>query len=199
MRKILVCLLFLAIPLIGFSQEEKKEKLFSHTISNNIGIIIPLDLDWGYYPYPTFDGTKYSYLNFILSYELGFKNMVFAKLKFRNLRNTYYDDYPFFRENNYSDAYSIIFTYNTLWKKSKKLLLKVGQGFSIFNWHTKYERLDGYGNYLSTEYSNHNSFGFLVSLGLSYKIIENFAVGLDIDLYYLILFREYSLSFSYTF
>jgi len=197
MKQILGLLILLSFSSNSFSQTNNQNE-FSHTIAHDFGIIIPFMLD-SYEPKPSFDGSAYSALNFIPSYELGYRNMFFGKVKYRNLRNReiYFDDIS--EEKEYLDAYSIIFSYNTLWMKDK-LALKVGAGYSIFNVHTV---KSGFDNNSQVNYKEHiqdiKYANFVFSVSLTKKLSKNFVVGLDIDLYDLIICRDYSLSLGYTF
>lgn len=196
MRKLLILVLALIFPFLSFTQEKAKKR-FSHTIAQNYGVIVQFQLGPNIIT-PSIDGTNYKFLNLIPSYEFGFNNMFFAKLKFRNLRNHYYMSY-YSQETDYLDAYSVIFTYNIL-RKHKTRMLQVGTGYSLMHIHSKNTYIDQYGNKPSVEYAEDFKFHhFIIAISSTQKITQNFGVGIEINLYDIIFFRDYSLFLSYTF
>lgn len=175
MKKSLFVFLFLGLITFNLYSQEEKESVFTHTLTESIGIIKT---------YQLMDNSKlnmsinggYSFLNLIPAYELGYNNKWFLKFKFRNLKNETDDNDGYLR----IDVYNLILNYNLLNKNSLHSF-KIGAGYVL-----------GYAN----EQIKHN---FLLSLSYFYKIDKHFSLGIEADLYSIIIYREYSLSLGYTF
>lgn len=191
MKKTFLILLFLSITYSGFSQEEKKHN-FTHTLTENIGFISKFNLE-NKGGYPSINGA-YSLLNLIPSYELGYNNKTFLKLKFRNLTNETNSYQLYLRQ----DAYTALFSYNLLNKNSNHSF-KSGLGYTLVRHVEKYVNYDMNGNELPASYEKESLNNFLVALSYSYKVTPHFAFGFDLDLYDIIIFTEFSLALSYTF
>ena len=186
MKKAIIILFLLGLAHSGYSQEAKKHK-FTHSLTENVGMIFKFNLEGDSF-YPSVTG-GYSLLNFIPSYELGYNNMFFLKLKYRNLENEtnhfYYGGY--YR----SDAYSVLISYNLL-KKTSSNSLKIGFGYSLLNVVDKSLLPSSY-------YENYQKNFVLAEFSYTYKVTSNFAFGFDIDLYQILFFTELSFALTYTF
>lgn len=191
MKKFVFVLLFLCIAFSGVSQEEKKHN-FTHTLTENIGLIYKFNLQCdGFYPSIS---SAYSFLNLIPSYELGYNNNMFLKLKFRNVEDNIKYDRGYTRNNEYS----VLFRYNVL-KKTSSHSLKFGVGYALLSGIEKYVDYDENGQDLPHRYERFTKNTFLIDLSYSYKVTPHFAFGFDMDLYQIIAFTEFSMAFSYTF
>ena len=175
---LLFCLMFSSI--VCFSQNDGKK--FTHTIQTTLGTRSLSHQN---------DDRIYGnfYLNLIPSYELGYKNKFFVKLRYANY---YYDKiqwidlepqggvltqttylYPILEQKQRIDVYSIVLSYNILNRVKRhnlKLGLDMGCGFT---------KLYGDMRYKQDDKNN------LIELGLelSYKfyINQHFAIGAEAD------------------
>ena len=182
----LVCFLSFNI-----NAQEVKEKMFTHSLTENLGIIRSFQLD-DIPTYPSLNGI-YSLLNLIPSYEFGYKNKVFLRLKFRNLENTKRISEIYGR----FDAYSIVLNYNFL-KRNSKHSLKIGSGYVLGDYHDKtfyYNNNGGIEYYHGNDIENH----FLFTLSYLYKLNNHYSFGMEADLYNILMYREYSFALKYTF
>lgn len=183
MKKALFVLLFLGLTSFNLYSQEEKESIFTHTLTESVGIIQAYQLMENSKPHLTING-GYSLLNLIPAYELGYNNKWFLKYKFRNLENEKDNDDIYLRIN----VHNLILNYNLLNKNSLHSF-KIGAGYVLWNVS---EHRNGHRN----GDIKHN---FLLSLSYFHKIDKHFSLGIEADLYGIIIYREYCLSLSYTF
>jgi len=200
-----LCLTFASS--VSFSQEN--EKLFTHTLQINAGyrgLVNTSDL--GAEP-SWYNWSGNDCLNLIPSYELGYKNKFFAKLRYANyyysqrlsirynqVYDVYGSEYPpyFYPDIYYSivenidrvDVLSVVFSYNFL-NKSKRNHLKLG--FDIgYGLETSIKGLDYEENW--REKMDFATYKNLLNLGieLSYKhyLNKHFAIGVETGFGYLV-------------
>ena len=175
MKKALFVFLFLGLITYNLYSQEEKKSVFTHTLTESIGIIKTFQLMEESKLNMSINGV-YSFLNFIPAYELGYNNKWFLKFKFRNLKNEKDDNGEYHRIN----FYNLILNYNLLNKNSLHSF-KIGAGYVLGS---------------ANEQIKHN---FLLSLSYFYKFDKHFSLGIEADLYSIIIYREYSLSLGYTF
>ncbi len=194
MKKTFLILLFLSITFSGFSQEEKKHK-FTHTLTENIGLVYKLELDF-LDVYPSIHD-NYSLRNLIPSYELGYNNKFFLRLKYRNLTSKFYE-YTNTEVVSKYDAYSIAFSYN-LYDDSSPHSVRFGAGYYVANFMEKTIGIDG-PNRSTPTYDNRMKYSnLLLTWSYVYKLTPHFSIGTDIDFYNFIFRVEGSVALSYTF
>lgn len=171
---VLVLIFLLSFSQSGFSQSEssssckfKKEDL-SHTIQTQVGYRW-IDGFLGFYDFKT---------NLIPSYEIGYKNKCFAKLRYITFSDTYNDntylaDYDYMlpiREQRFN-LFSLVLGYNFLNAQSNHLLklgLELGYGFDRLKYEDKH--IDYY-----------NYFGIGGELSYKYFITDNIGIGGEIN------------------
>ncbi|NCC18913.1 MAG: hypothetical protein EOM29_08255 [Bacteroidia bacterium] len=171
---VLLLVFFLSFSQIGFSQSEssnsckfKKEDL-SHTIQTQVGYRW-IDGFLGFYDFKT---------NLIPSYEIGYKNKYFAKLRYITFSekysgNIYLADYDYMlpiRDQRFN-LFSLVLGYNFLNAQSNHLLklgLELGYGFDRLKYEDKH--IDYY-----------NYFGIGGELSYKYFITGNIGVGGEIN------------------
>lgn len=171
---VLLLIFLLSFSQIGFSQSEssnsckfKKEDL-SHTIQTQVGYRW-IDGFLGFYDFKT---------NLIPSYEIGYKNKYFAKLRYiifseKYTGNIYLADYDYMLpiRNQRFNLFSLVLGYNFLNAKSNHLLklgLELGYGFDRLKYEDKH--IDYY-----------NYFGIGGELSYKYFITGNIGVGGEIN------------------
>lgn len=171
---VLLLVFLLSFSQIGFSQSEssssckfKKEDL-SHTIQTQVGYRW-IDGFLGFYDFKT---------NLIPSYEIGYKNKYFAKLRYitfseKYTGNIYLADYDYMlpiRDQRFN-LFSLVLGYNFLKPQSSHLLklgLELGYGFDRLKYEDKH--IDYY-----------NYFGIGGELSYKYFITGNIGVGGEIN------------------
>ncbi|MBP1631116.1 MAG: hypothetical protein H6Q15_2009 [Bacteroidetes bacterium] len=187
MNKIIHILLFFAISLTGFSQEEKEYR-FTHTLTESVGLFYNYDNLFGKeYSFSVWE--KYGLINLIPSYELGYNNMLFAKVKVRNFEyykgsTTEFNDYPnnlkLIKDESNRNAFSLVLGYNFL-KKNPKHSLRLGAGLSCLRSYSKEELV--YPN--RTDSHKVVQYKYLLNLELSYRymISKHFGIGAEFENY----------------
>jgi hypothetical protein len=174
----------------NINAQEAKEKKFTHSLTENFGTILKFQLD-NMPNYPALNG-DYSFLNLIPSYEFGYNNKVFFRLKFRNLENES-NSFEIYRR---FDAYSIVLNYNLL-KRNSKHSFKIGAGYVLGHYHDKtfYEYNEEINYNYGKDIENH----LLFTLSYLYKIDNHLSFGIEADFYDVLMYREYSVAIRYTF
>lgn len=174
----------------NINAQEAKEKKFTHSLTENFGTILKFQLD-NMPNYPALNG-DYSFLNLIPSYEFGYNNKVFFRLKFRNLENES-NSFEIYRR---FDAYSIVLNYNLL-KRNSKHSFKIGTGYVLGHYHDKtfYEYNEEINYNYGKDIENH----LLFTLSYLYKIDNHLSFGIEADFYDVLMYREYSVAIRYTF
>lgn len=209
-NRILSLTFFLSLILsssVSFSQEN--EKIFTHTLQINAGyrgLVNTCDL--GAEP-SWYNWSGNDCLNLIPSYELGYKNKFFAKIRYANyyyskrlsmrynqvyyVNGTEYPDY-FYPDIIYTivenidrvDVLSVVFSYNFL-NKSKRNHLKLGLDIG-YGLETSVHGL--YNGVNWREKMDYASYKNLLNLGieLSYKhyLNKHFAIGVETGFSYLV-------------
>lgn len=171
---VLLLVFLLSFSQMGFSQSESsstckfnKEDL-SHTIQTQLGYRW-IDGFLGFYDFKT---------NFIPSYEIGYKNKYFAKLRYITFSekysgNVYLIDYDYLlpvRSQRFN-LFSLVLGYNFLNAQSNHLLklgLELGYGF---------DRL----KYVDKHIDYYNYFGVGGELSYKYFITDNIGIGGEIN------------------
>lgn len=171
---VLVLIFLLSFSQSGFSQSESsnsckfnKEDL-SHTIQTQVGYRW-IDGFLGFYDFKT---------NLIPSYEIGYKNKYFAKLRYitfseKYTGNIYLADYDYMlpiRDQRFN-LFSLVLGYNFLKPQSNHLLklgLELGYGFDRLKYEDKH--IDYY-----------NYFGIGGELSYKYFITDNIGIGGEIN------------------
>ena len=171
---VLLLIFLLSFSQIGFSQSEssssckfKKEDL-SHTIQTQVGYRW-IDGFLGFYDFKT---------NLIPSYEIGYKNKYFAKLRYitfseKYTGNIYLADYDYMlpiRDQRFN-LFSLVLGYNFLNAQSNHLLklgLELGYGFDRLKYEDRH--IDYY-----------NYFGIGGELSYKYFITDNIGIGGEIN------------------
>ncbi len=176
---VLLLLCLLSFSKLGFSQDESSNSCkfnkedFSHTIQTQVGYRW-IDGFLGFYDFKT---------NLIPSYEIGYKNKYFAKLRYITFSdtfndNTYLVDYHYIvpvREQRFN-LFSLVLGYNFLKPQSNHLLklgLELGYGFDRLKYEDKHI---GYYDY----------FGLGGELSYKYFITKNIGIGGEINYGYVI-------------
>lgn len=180
----LVVCTFIISSFTCFSQENNGN-IYSHTLQTNISYRYTIG-----HPAEKLDAN--SLLNFIPSYELGYKNMFFAK--FRYLNCNYFqmnknDIFFYGREgvNNLKiterlDAFTFTLSYNFL-NKSPRHILKTGINIGYYFSTSRTLSIDPFqynSYYDSIQFTNH-LLGFGLECSYKYQISTHFAIGAEID------------------
>jgi len=205
MKKTIFILLLLAISFKGFSQEEKKHR-FTHTLTESVGLFYNNDnFLFDQYSFSVWE--NYGLINLIPSYELGYNNMLFAKVKVRHFQ--YYDetsteiytllpsDIKAIRMVENSNAFSLIVGYNFL-RKSNKHSLRLGAGLSCLRSYVNFELI--YPNRTDSYRGVQYIYQLNLELSYRYMINKHFGIGAEFENYGM-PFNRYFLSgtLSYTF